>query len=596
MTPVHSSALIRVCGLLSAVGMLAAACTSATPPAAQPTAPSASGGSAPTSAPAPKPTQAASAKSGGRVVFGSFSDMKTFSPVLASDNVSAYMWGRVYATLLSTDAKTAELEPGLAEKFSTSDDGKTLTFVLRDGLKWSDGSPLTGDDFKFTVEAVMRSKQTPRKSNFQDIVGAKDFGEGKAESISGIKVDGRTITVELQQVFCPAMTTIGGFGIIPRGEFGKYLDPKDPTKNLDEAPENKAPRLASGPFTFKEWVPNDHVTLARNDLYYGGKPLLDEFVNKVVPDATALAAALKTGEVDVSPAVDAKDIEDLKRVDSLGVSSYVAPSYTFIGWNQLRGGKEFLQSKLLRQAFAYGLNMQQVVDKVYFGEAQKMVAHTPPGSWAYNTAGMNEYPYDPKKAQELIEQDGWKKGTDGVYEKNGQKLAFEIVTNSGNKPRETLLQVAAEQYKQIGVDVTPRTESFEALVDRIQKSKDPKYGEQGGHDFDAVIIGWSLSTDPDAYNTWHSTQVGTGKFNLVSYQNPALDKALEQGRTSCGTEQRKSAYQTMNKILNEEQPYNFGLAPKTVLAVNRRIAGVDAGPWSNREEGVLWNLDRWSIK
>src|SRR5207248_5782297 len=125
--------------------------------------------------------------------------------------------------------------------------------------------------------------------------------------------------------------------------------------------------------------------------------------------------------------------------------------------------KEFLQDKAVRQALTYGLNVQQVVDKVLFGEGVKMSAHTPPVSWAYDPGGLKTYDYDPAKAEQLLRDDGWTKGDDGIYAKDGQKLAFSITTNAGNVIRETFIQVAAEQYKQIGADVEPKTESFEAL-------------------------------------------------------------------------------------------------------------------------------------
>ncbi len=572
-----STALRRRSALAVAGGLVLAACAPRVP-TAEP------------------PARAASPSPGGHVIFGTISDARTLNPVLASDNVSDEMWHLLYERLVTADPKTGEIRPRLAESFTVSPDSKTIMYVLRDGIRWSDGSPITGDDFTFTVEAVMRSQKSPRKSVFQDIVGAKEYGQGQADGIAGITVDGKKIVVQLSKPYCPGVYAIGAnVGILPRAEFGRYLDPKDASKNLDDAPENIAPRLVSGAFRFKEWVPNDHITLEHNDAFFLGRPNLDQFVNRVVPNATALAAALETGEVDVSAALDARDADALRRVGSLDVASYLAPGYTFIGWNQLRGRKEFLRSKPLRQALAYGLNMQQVVASVYFGQGQKMVAHTPPISWAYSADGLNPYDFDPARAQQLIEADGWRKGADGVYARDGQRLAFEIVTNSGNSAREALLQVATEQYRQIGVNVTPRTESFEALVDRLQKSRDATYGDQGGHDFDAVILGWSLNPDPDPYAFWHSSQIGSGGFNFVGYKNAAVDQALDDGRSRCGVNERKDAYRRVNTQLNEDQPYNFGVASKTILAYARSIQGVDQGPWPNRDTGVLWNIEKWAI-
>jgi peptide/nickel transport system substrate-binding protein len=582
----------RLASMLAASLLVLSAC-SPTSPAAPTSAPAATSAPSTTTAsiaaaqpttppavPAPILSTSTQQKQGGRVIMADFADAKTLNPVTVTDVPSDVVTSRLYAALLSVNAKTSEVVPSLAETFSFASDGKTLSFQLRDGLKFSDGSPLTGDDFKFSVEALLRSKKTNHKNQVDQIVGAKEYIDGRATDVSGIAVDGKTITVSLVNSFCPALTQIGGLAIIPQSVFGKYLDPNDVTKNLDDAPENNAPPVASGAFMFKEWVPNDHITLVRNDNYWQ-KANLDEWVYKVYPNQDAQTAALKVGEIDMAEFAP-KDLQDIQSVNSVQVFKYLNLGYTYIGWNQLRGGKEFLQDKAVRQALTYGLNLDQVVDKVLFGEGVKMIAHTPPVSWAFDQSGMNEYGYDPAKAEQLLQQAGWSKGSDGIYEKDGQKLEFSIITNSGNLVRETLIQVAAEQYKQIGVNAEPKTESFEALIDRINKSKDPKYGDQGGHDFDAVVLGWSLGADPDMYSIFDSNSTHASENNFIQYKNPDLDKAIEDSRTHCAQADRKAAFKAANQILNEEQPYDFGFAQNVLLGVNKKIQGIDPGPFARR--------------
>jgi peptide/nickel transport system substrate-binding protein len=530
-------------------------------------------------------------KPGGRVVIGDTADVKTLNPVLVNDAASDVVTSRIYASLLSVDPETGQPKPNLAQKFDFSSDGKTLTFELRDGLKFSDGSPLTGDDFKFSVEALLRSKKSNHKNNVDQIVGARQYMDGSASDVSGISVDGNTITVTLANSFCPALTQIGGVQIIPQSVFGKYLDPNDASKNLDDAPEDSAPPVASGAFTFKEWVANDHVTLERNDNYWH-PAYLDEWVHKTYPSQDALTAALKAGEVDLTQ-FEPKDLQDLQSDGDLQVFKYLNLGYTFIGWNQARGGKEFLQDKAVRQALAYGLDVQQVIDKVLLGQGVKMVGQIPPVSWAYDASGLNTYDYDPGKAQQLLQDDGWAKGDDGIYAKDGQKLAFTLLTNSGNATRETFTQMAADQYRQIGVSVEPKTESFDALVDRLNQSKDPQDGDKGGHDFDAVVIGWSLTADPDMYSIWDSNSTHTGESNWIDYKNQDLDKAIDDSRTNCAPADRKDALKRANQILNEQQPYNFGFAADVLLGVNRRVQGIAPGPYARWGQAApeTWWID-----
>src|SRR5262249_19465356 len=160
-------------------------------------------------------------------IIGEPVDARTLNPVLSSDRYSIEAAFVSWESLVRPDAKTGNTELRLAERFDVSPDGKTLTFVLRDGLRWSDGSPFSGDDFIFTVEAILRSPTSIRKAAVQDILGARDYGTGKAESIAGISSADRTITIRLGQPFCPAVLSIGSLGIIPRSVFGKYMDPKD---------------------------------------------------------------------------------------------------------------------------------------------------------------------------------------------------------------------------------------------------------------------------------------------------------------------------------------------------------------------------------
>ena len=578
-----SMLLLAACGPASQATPATSAPAATTAPAAT-SAPAAASGAQPTAAarpPAvPVPTIAPAAgqpKPGGRVILGEFADAKTLNPVTVSDVPSDVVTSRIYAALLTVDAKTGDVQPGLADKFDFSADGKTLTFTLRDGLTVQR---------RFSIDRSMTSssRSWPPCAARRPITKTASIRSSERRSISTVppktsrasKLTVRTFTVTLNTSFCPALTQIGGLSIIPKSVFGKYFDPKDASKNLDDAPENNAPPVASGAFKFKEWVPNDHVTLVRNDNFWQ-KANIDEWVHKVYPNQDALTAALKVGEVDMAE-FDPKDVQDMQGVSGVQVFKYLNLGYTYIGWNQARGGKEFLQSKAVRQALAYGLNVDQVVSAILFGEGVKMIAHTPPVSWAYDTAGLNDYKYDPAKAEQLLQQDGWTKGSDGIYAKDGQKLEFSMITNSGNKIRETFIQVAAEQYKQIGVNVDPKTESFEALVDRLNTSKDPKYGDQGAHDFDSYVLGWSLGTDPDMYQVWHSTQTHPTESNYIQFKNPDLDKAIEDSRTHCSQPERKAAIKTANQILNEQQPYNFGFAQNKLLGRDQKAPGHQSGP------------------
>jgi peptide/nickel transport system substrate-binding protein len=309
-----------------------------------------------------------------------------------------------------------------------------------------------------------------------------------------------------------------------------------------------------------------------------------------------VAAALKTDEVDMALA-QPQDLDDLRSVGSLRLIAYLDTIYTFISWNQLRSGKEFFRDQTVRQALAYGLDWDGIIKTVYSGEATRIMGPLHVGSWAYDATGLNPYTYDPAKARQLLEGDGWRTDPDGTYAKNGQRLEFQLLTSAGDKAREAVQQVAVEQYRQIGVHVEPRTEAFEALSTRLTQSRDSQYRDEGGRDFDAIVANQANSPDPDTmYGVWHSSSIKSG-FNNIGYRNQVTDQELADGRSQCAPETRKQIYSTMNKQLNEEQPFDFGLIANNLLFVNNRVQGVEGGSWYSFPSYVhLRSAERWSVQ
>jgi len=361
-------------------------------------------------------------------------------------------------------------------------------------------------------------------------------------------------------------------------------------EDIDTAIENTAPTVASGPYTFKEWRKGDQVILAKNPTYWGGSPNTDEYVYKVVANQTAITNGLKTGELTFGT-IQAKDLADVQTVDSVKITKYQNLGYTFIGWNTASPSATGLADKRVRQALAYGIDMDAVIKAVVFGEATKQVAHHVPVQWAYPSVALEPYKYDKAKAQQLLKDAGWVAGSDGILAKDGKKFSLTIATNSGNQERETLAQVAADQYKQLGIDAKARPEAFQGLVTKLTT---------GDQTLEATIIGWSLGGDPDPYSIWHSSQIPNPAtkvegFGFTFFKDPAMDKAIENGRNptdgNCSTAARKANYETFNKILNENQPYNFGYSNNVLAVSQKSLQNFAPAPFQ-----TVYNVQEWWIK
>lgn len=546
------------------------------------------------------PTPAGSAASaasetpvaGGRLVLGATGDPKTMQPVIATDTGSSLVWGQLYLGLLSRDVKTGAIIGALADTYELSKDGLTLVYSLRDNLVWSDGVPFTGDDYKYTAEAVMRSKKTLRKTTFDNVVGAKDYMDGKTDGISGITVSnaGKTITIQFSTTYCPAIEDLSGAGaggILPSTHFKKVWDNKttDTSKTIDSNDLNMNPPASMGPWIFKEFKPGDRVTFSKNPNFYRGAVLLDELVIKTYADTTAIKAALVTGEVTYA-GVQAKDYDEVSKVDTLKGFEYVAYGWDYIGWNADAVKAPWLKDKLVRQALVYGLNRQAILDKVLFGHGKLVNASQPPANAAFDDSDLNKYAYDPNKAKQLLEQAGAKLGADGVYRwTDGTPMKMRIETNQGNNTRETILQFAQEQYKQIGITIDPLLESFNALLDRVRCC---------GTDNEGFILGFSgLGPDPDHKVLWHSSTVAPGQFNRWRYKNPVVDKALDAGQTGpdCSAAARKTQAHIVDKALNEDVPVTFLYSANTIVFASKKLQNFSPSQYSTG-----WNIEKWWFK
>ncbi|TME27934.1 MAG: hypothetical protein E6I64_04825 [Chloroflexi bacterium] len=544
---------------------------------------------------ASSPTPAASEKpqQGGRIIEATITDIATMQPVLSNDTSSARVINLIYDALLIQDPQNGEPKPRMAT-FTQSSDGLTYTFELNAKANWSDGKQVIGEDVVTAIKAVGKSKKTVRKSNYQDVQGFKDYSDGKANTIPGVKVDSanpKKVAVTMTKVSCPAILDLNTIQPLPTQVFGKYVT--DASKDeIDTAPENAAPTVFSGPFKFAEWRKGDQIIMNKNETYWQGVPNVDQYVYKVVANQTAIANGLKTGEITFGT-IQAKDLADMQTVDSVKIQKYPSLGYTFIGWNTASPSATALADKRVRQALAYGIDMDAVIKAVVFGEATKNVSHHVQVQWAYPAgANLEPYKFDKAKAQQLLRDAGWTPGSDGILQNSaGKKFNLTISTNSGNQERETLAQVAAEQYKGLGINAKAAPEAFQGLVTKLTT---------GDQSLEATIIGWSLGGDVDPYSIWHSSNIpdpakGVTGFGFTFFKDGAMDKAIEEGRNpsngDCSTAARKKQYETFNKILNENQPYNFGYENNVLAVSQKSLQQFAPAPYA-----TIYNVHEWWIK
>lgn len=479
----------------------------------------------------------------GKLVFSLGGEVSILNPILSTDTSSSAVEGSIFTGMTKIN-KRLEVIPDLARSWKVSKDGKVWIFNLRKDVKWHDGHPFTAHDVVFTFNSILNPKvNSVRRSDF--------IIDGKPIRFKAL--DNHTVQAILPKPFAPFLVR-SGMSIIPK----HILSGTD----INTAKFNRKP-IGTGPFKFKEWMTGDHVSVVRNPDYYLGKPLLAGIIYKVIPDANTQLVALEAGEIDEA-GIPPKDYKRMKATEGINVFEFDSMVYTYLGFN-LANPK--FKDKKVRQALAYATDKKQLVNLLFKGLASPAYAPSAPISWAYSDK-VPKYPYNPEKAKRLLKEAGVK------------DLEFTILVNQGNKEREKAAVVLQQQFKKVGVRVKIRVMEWSALLKIVNAPKGPK-------DFDALIMGWSLGLDPDAYSIWHSSQYPKG-FNFVDYNNPVADKLLEEGRTTMKKSRRKKIYAKLWETIAEDQPYVFLWYPKSISGVRERVGGLsEPGP-----AGLFLNIEK----
>lgn len=494
---------------------------------------------------------------GDTFIEGSIGEPSTLLPVLASDSASSDINGLVYDGLLRYD-KNLRLEGVMAESWEISPDNLTITFHLRKGVKWHDGAPFTSADVLFTYRLYIDPKvPTSYAEDFKQVARAE-------------APDDYTFRVTYPKPYAPALES-WGTPIHPR----HLLEGQDVTKS----PLARAP-VGTGPYRFVEWKPGEKLVLEANPDYFDGKPYIRRVVYRIIPDSSTQFLELQSGGLDymgLTPIQYATQTDTPAFRRSFNKYRYLSFGYSYLGYN-LR--KPLFQDVRVRQAIAHAIDKQELIDGVLLGLGRAATGPYKPDTWVYNP-GVKVYPHDPAAARRLLEEAGWSDGDgDGVREKNGQKLAFTIVTNQGNDLRAKTAEILQRRLKEVGVDVQIRVIEWATFL--------KEFIFPGN--FDVTILGWTGGPEPDQYNIWHSSKTGPRDLNFIHYRNAEVDDLLERGRRTFDQAERKRIYDRFQEILAEEQPYTFLYVPEALPAVARRFHGIEPAP-----AGITHNFIRWYV-
>ncbi|MEK5393658.1 oligopeptide ABC transporter substrate-binding protein [Margalitia sp. FSL K6-0131] len=454
--------------------------------------------------------------------------------------------------------------------YTLSDDKKTFTVKIKDNVNWSDGKPVTAEDYKYSFLVIGSKDYTGVRYGddlIQSIVGMDDYHKGKAKDISGIKIiDEKTVSFTFTKA-SPALLT----GFWPYAMPKHYLG-DIPIKDLAKSDKIHKTPIGFGAFKIKKIVPGESVEFERNDDYFAGKPKLKTIILKVV-NPKVILQALKKGEVDIAD-LPADQYPAAKNAKAFQFVGKIDLAYNYIGfklghWDAKKGenimdNPKFADKKL-RQAMAAAIDFKSVGEKIFYGLKFPATGLIPPSFPTWYNKDSNPVKFDPEHAKKLLDEAGYKdKDGDGLREDpNGKKFHINFLAMSGSDTAEPLAKYYIQSWKNIGLDVSlvdGRLAEFNSFYKMVQED-DPKVDVYAG--------GWGTGSDVDPYGLYGRNV----PFNYPHFVSEKNDQLLADGHSEKAFDKdyRKKVYDEWQTYMNDELPVIPTLYSYALKAVNNRV-------------------------
>ncbi len=471
------------------------------------------------------------------------------NPLLATDSASSEVAGYIFNGLVKFD-KNGTIVGDLAEKFYF-ENNKTLIFELHRGVKWHDGRLFDADDVVSTYNLLHAPKLvTPYKDDFKYVESVEKLGKYQ-------------IRVTYKQPYFKALS-IWMMGILPKHLWEKVDDPM--TTALNKLPVGTGPYKLTKPFKV-----NEKIVLEANPDYFIHPPHISKINMHYISDPSTQFITLKAEELDIG----SLDPLQMERQLNAEFKSYYqlleqpSHSYTYMGFN-LR--QKLFQEKGVREAIALAIDRREIIDLLFFSHGTVCQGPFMPGSDAY-PKDFTSYIYNPQKAKSILLSLG--------YDQNNP-LCFELVTNTGNDTRVYAAQIIQHQLRKVGIEMTIRTMEWQAFLNTVVMP----------HQFDAVLLGWSLSLIPDAYSIWHSDGDKKGGFNFIGYHNDDVDRMIIESEKIVDRKQFDTIYRKIFAEIVRDYPYVFLYIPNSITAINKKIEGIEPSITGINHNQIDWSKSK----
>lgn len=548
-----------------------------------------------------------------RLVTSVLSDPKTFNPILSQE--SPNIFGFTFEGLTATDGISGDTVPALAESWDISEDGRTLVFTLREGLRWSDGEPLTAADVVFTYD-VLFNPAIPTNSRDGFRIGT----QGLLPSVS--QLDERRVQFSLPEPFAPMLRNTS-LEIIPEHILRSPVETTDAQGNPlflstwgTDTPVNQI--IGNGPYRLARYVPGERLVFERNPYYWrqdeqgNPQPYVQQVVWQIVSSTDTAFFQFRSGGLDLV-GVQPDFFSLLKREEDRGNFTIydggpsLGTNFFAFNLNQAsRNGRplvnpvrsRWFNSVAFRQAVSYGIDRDTMVNNIFqgLGEPQTSPISVPSPYYAPPEMGIRTYDYDPERARELLLADGFQYNAAGqLLDAEGNRVRFTLITNSGNRIRESIGAQIKNDLEKLGMQVDFQPLAFNALVDRLTDSLD----------WEALVLGLTGGVEPNGgANVWlldgalhaFNQQAGPGADPIEGWQAADWETRIAdlyiQAAQEVDEDQRFELYRETQQLTQEYLPFTYLINNLSLTAVRNRVEGVQYTALG----GALWNIHELRVE
>jgi len=536
----------------------------------------------------------AATDTGGTFIEGSYGgDGETLNWLLAADATSHSYIGHTIDALATYDNNLDLVLRCLARDVEISQDGLSYTVTVRDDLKWSDASPVTAEDYVYTIKNLMQSDwlNYPYKGDWMEQVdGVETPVAVEAVNATTFRISRKTVDPEFNFTIYDLIPYPKNIAVNYEGDVDAFT----------RAPEfnNLTYTGNLGPYKFKEWIRNDRYVVERNSSYYLGKddgsPYFDTYTVKLFGTSATMEAALESGDITMCSIVPDK-ASKFKSNPKLNVYTIPSGGYSLIGYNQRANGWEGLKNTTVRQALSMSISKESIAKNISLGYAEPAYSFIPVTSPWYDESSVVKYGvgslYDKQKAAKLLYEAGFGiKNPDGTYKaaaKDGNSLKLTILTSTGGGTAENIVYFVKQELAGIGIQIELKLVPWETMVRKYLMSKVPGSNEDprwnSGPDavseesWDMVLMGFS--TDIKAPSGSEIFFISDGGLNFMGYSNPKIDELFKRvkSREALDIEARKKLYAEISKLLSEDQPVDFLTFGRGNIGFQKNVKGVEPG-------------------